>query len=552
VNLISLYQTFSRKERRLFTGAVFIFVVSASLLGISSFYTGTIPEPVEGGSYIEAVVGQPAIVNPLLASENSVDRDLIELLFSDMFDLAESYKESDDHKTWNVKLRENLRWSDGKPITSDDVVFTLGAIQNANLRSPLFSSWQGVIIERLSDQEVRITLRSPYVFFADNLRRLKIVPKHIFSVIPYENLRLSDYNLEPVGSGPYKFSGYAKRKNGFIDEYRLIENPHHVPEPPLIKSITFKFFETKANALDAFINRSVQGLGNLTDNDLKKIKVSHKLFSIRTSQYYAIFLNPTINSILKDESIRLALSYATDKNKLISRVFNNQAIAVDGPLLPFIKGYAPSQTEINFDPVQAREILEKAGWLTPGDTSDGIRFKKSANTATRLTFDLIVPRLPFLIQTANIIKEDWASIGVEIEIIILDPKEIARDVIRTRNYEMILFGNILNNNPDTFSFWHSSQRFYPGLNLSLYENRKVDALLESVRQEFDPEKQGELLLTLQETIRKDQPAVFLFSPFYLYAGPKDLGGPPEETLVIPSDRFKNAGEWYLRTARIFK
>ena len=117
---------------------------------------------------------------------------------------------------------------------------------------------------------------------------------------------------------------------------------------------------------------------------------------------------------------------------------------------------------------------------------------------------------------------------------------------------MILFGNILRGNPDTFSFWRSSERFYPGLNLSVYNNKKVDDILESIRKELDAESRKKKLSQLQEIFYSDNPAIFLFSPNYIYAVPKNLGGFKMKILVLSSDRFKKVNEWYLKTARVLK
>ena len=117
---------------------------------------------------------------------------------------------------------------------------------------------------------------------------------------------------------------------------------------------------------------------------------------------------------------------------------------------------------------------------------------------------------------------------------------------------MILFGNILKQNPDLFSFWHSSERFYPGLNLSLYENKKVDALLEQVRKESDSVKRATALSQIQRMISEDMPAIFLYSPKYLYAAPSHFGGFDEPMISVPSDRFRNVNKWYLETTRVFQ
>ena len=126
------------------------------------------------------------------------------------------------------------------------------------------------------------------------------------------------------------------------------------------------------------------------------------------------------------------------------------------------------------------------------------------------------------------------------------------EVIKTRNYQAVVFGNILRGNSDVFSFWHSSERFYPGLNLAIYSNKKVDNLLESIRKDFNLESRKTNLSKLQQLIYEDKPAIFLFSPNYIYAAPKNLGGLELKLAITPSDRFEKVNEWYLRTARMFK
>jgi len=156
-------------------------------------------------------------------------------------------------------------------------------------------------------------------------------------------------------------------------------------------------------------------------------------------------------------------------------------------------------------------------------------------------------------QTAELLKEDWAKIGAETEIKIFPLDEINQEIIKTRNYEIILFGNNLGRSPDLFSFWHSSEKFYPGLNLSLYEDKDVDALIESIRKDLNEQRRNQKLKEAQLRIIKDQPAIFLYSPDYFYVSQNRLGGFGENNFIaIPSDRFKNVEKWYIKTARVFK
>ena len=547
MNWHAFLKTFSKNERLALTGAIVVFAVSTTPWGITAFYNPTAPAPIEGGTYVEAIVGQPTTVNPLLIGENDADRDLVRLLFSSLEDLAESIEESSDHKTWLVTIKENLKWSAGEDIDSNDIIFTIETIQNPDSRSGLYSSWRGVIVEKITSREARFTLRSPSAFFGDNIRALQIAPRHIFVNIPVPNLRLSGYNLEPVGNGPYRFAGFDKTKNGFIESYRLETNPYYTRTKPLIKNFSIRFFTDIEKALQAFDRREVDGIGKVFSEDLEKIKIGYQLIELPASQYYAIFLNPSINAALKDINIRKALSLAVDRAQIIQSTLGEKGVPMDGPIPPFLNGYVPTEVEI-FSIKEATKVLEAADWKL---NENGLREKKNKNTAITLELSLIVPQTPFLSKVAEIIKEDWGKIGVKINLVLLNPKEVISDALRTRNYDMVLLGNALNN-VDVFSFWHSSQRFSPGLNLALYENKKVDELLEKIRQEFDSGVRVELLAEMQNIIREDRPAIFLFSPTYLYAAIKSLGGFEPVILSTPSERFANINEWYVKTARVFK
>ncbi len=552
VNFINqIFNSFTKTERQIFWGSLLIFLASGILWAILIFQTATIEVPVESQIYREGVIGQPIAINPVIAGTNDVDRDLIELLFSGLIDLSESYKVSPDGQTWNVTLKSNLRWSDGKPITSDDILFTIDAIQNPNSRSPLFLTWQGIVVNRISEREVEFALRTPYAFFLDNLKGFRIIPRHIFGAIPVENFRLSEFNLEPVGSGPYRFISSEKRKDGFITGYKLATNEHFSLEKPFIKEFEVKFYPSTAEAIDAFNQKRIDGLGGISPKNLGNLKLSHQILEIRMPQYYAIFFNKSAAPNLEDPDLIRALSLATDKKRIIDEVFLGRASIVNQPILPVMDGYdisASPMTEFSIE--EAVSLLEDDQWEL--NEENNIRTKKVSGQEKLLEFSIVVPQISFLTETIEIIKADWAKAGISLKPIFLNPADVTNEVIKTRNYQMIIFGNILRSNPDIFSFWHSSERFYPGLNLALYNNKKVDSLLESTRKNFDPESRGKELSELQNLISKDMPAIFLYSPTYLYVGPKNLGGFEERVINTPADRFKNVHRWYLKTTRIFK
>lgn len=548
---IRLIKGLSWFERWIFIIAALAFILSFIFIGGNFLYKNTELKPVFGGEYTEGIIGQPVFVNPVLANSET-DLDLIEMIFSDLSDLADSFKKDEGAQIWNVRLKENLFWDDGETITSDDIIFTIESIQNPNSNSQLLSLWQGVIAERVSEMEVKLILPESYVFFETTLKEFKIIPKHIFEPIPPANFRLSDYSLEPVGNGPFKFESFQKSRSGFVSEYSLVRNELYFRQKPYIKKITFKFYKNQDELIKDFNLGIIDGFGGLDSKSLSLININHQLFEIRLPRYYAIFFNSYNQDILKEKNIRLALNYATDRSELIEKVFDGRALSVEGPLVLGMKGYVFEESGWeDFSIEKANQILEGDGWEI---NQEGVREKIIGEEKRQLEFNLTVPNISFLVEAANLIGEDWAKAGIVLKITIRSPQEISEEAIKTRNYEMIFFGNVFRNidTPDLSSFWHSSERFYPGLNLSLYENKTADGLIQSIRKNLDDLKRQNDISSLQFLLIQDRPAIFLFSPHYLYIVKNKLNGFDEEFISSVSDRFENIENWYIKTARTFK
>lgn len=527
-----------------------VFAVASIAFSLVWYYQNTDAQPVEGGNYVEGVIGQPVAINPLISGDNEADRDLITLLFASLYDISEKREADTDQKNWTVTLRPDLKWSDGAPLTSDDVIFTINMVQDPEARSPLFATWQGVTIERVSELELHLSLKNTYAFFLENMKNLRIAPKHIYDGIPPQNFRLSEYGLKPIGSGPYKFVNYEKRPDGFIEQYNLIANKNYSLTKPFIKNFTVKFFPNKEDALKAFNIKGIDGIGGLEIDDLNGIKIGHSVFSPSRSRYYAVFLNPNTGLSLKEKDVRNALSLATDNQSLVSEVLGGYGTVAYGPIPSSVSGYDASvYSSQEFSIEKANQALEKAGWKL---NDKGIREKLIQKSKVILEFDLVLPEARFLVETANALKESWAKIGVKINPAVLKSADIINGIIKPRNYQMILFGNTLNKTPDIFSFWHSSQRFDPGLNLSLLNDKAVDTLLENTRQALDESIRNQNMSKIQKTIYEAKAAVFLYSPDYIYAVSKKLGGFAEDPIAYSSNRFDNVAAWYLKTARVFK
>ncbi|MEK7634588.1 MAG: peptide ABC transporter substrate-binding protein [Patescibacteria group bacterium] len=554
---IKLFKSFSGKEYIIFFAAFLVFFVSASLWVVEFINQKTTLAAIAGGNYIEGLAGQPSFINPILAV-NDIDRDLSELIFSDLADLAESYKPDKDGKIWRYRLKDGVKWHNGKEITSDDIIFTIETVQNQDVRSSLFQNWQGVAVERISEREIELKLPTPYVFFKSALESLRPIPKHIFSDIPASNLRLSNYNLEPIGSGPYKFLNLKKRNDGYIISYNLEINDDYFADKPYIKKISFAFYNNEADIIDAFNSGEIHGFGLLNYENLSKVIFPHQVIPLKMLKYYAIFLNNYSHLSLKEKNVRLALNLAINKQAIIEKVFDGQADIANSPLVDGIKGFDNSLAggiiNLPIGGEKANQILDNSGWLI---NKENIREKKIGKDLIKLEFILTVPDAQPLIETAKLIKNDWEKIGVKADISIVSLSEINSQLIKSRDYQMLLFGNILGEAPDLYSFWHSSEKFYPGLNLALYENKTADRLIESIRNNFDNDKRNRDLSALQSIIIDDQPAIFIYSPKYIYIAKKTLSGfdsigEQEKFISFSSDRFKNVQKWYVKTARMFK
>ena len=521
-----IYNALTGKEQIAIIVALAILVVSGISSTSLAVHDGSALVPVAGGIYREGVVGQPVAINPITSS-NPADLDISSLIYSRLEDIITNHTIEKNGKVHIVKIAEGLTWENGRSLTSDDIVFTIRTIQSPDARSPLFKNWEGVVVDRISELQIEFTLPSPYAFFQENINALPIIPEHIFGTIPPANLKLSDYNLEPIGSGPYKIEKRTKQKNGFIKEIRLTRNEKYHKKPAFIEQISLIFFETEEDAINAFRRRSIDAFGSsaLSKDLLKKTDRRGVTQSIiPMPRYYAIFLNENINPLLESKTVRKALRDSIDKRNLISAIFpQNTAHPAESPL----------------------QITNAPEPLSNEDIEEALK---------GASLNLIVPEVSFLEETAKIIASAWKKVGAEeVNIITLPPEDLLENVIKSNNYEMVLFGNILDFPEDIFPFWHSGERFYPGLNLSLYKDSRADTLMEQARQTGDRAERLLLIEELDETIQSDVPAVFLYSLPYVYIHRDILKGLNTETPIsTPADRFRNISEWHTKTARVLE
>lgn len=584
----------SKKERIIIQICAIVLVLNILFLGFLFFKKHISTTPLSGGTYIEGLVGSPKYINPLYSSNRDVDADISSLLFSSLFkydekgnlvgDAVESWKISDDGREYSIFLKNNILWHNGEKMTADDVVFMVQAIKNPKYRSPLHGSFASLEIEKVSEYEVKFKLSQPYAPFL-GLLTFGILPKNIWEAVVPESATLAELNLKPIGSGPYKFKSLTKNKNGEIKEYVLEVNSNYYRQKPYISEISFRFYPDSATAIKALNDNSIDGISYLPFSVRKDLfaKSSLGFHYLNQPQLTAIFFNPKNNEFLADQDVRRALNLAIDREVMIRDIFNNQAREVRGPILSDNFAFNDKLEPVKYSPEEASKILANAGFVKISLTDDDLKnperevegikvsefLDKASATNIEPLGDWLVkkatrknPENKFLIISltypdsadnalvAGKVMESWQALGVKTALTPLSSSQIASEVALEKNFESLLFGENVGPDPDVYAFWHSSQ-ISDGLNIASFSNAEVDKLLEEARTINHEADRIEKYQRFQELVTKEQGAIFLLSPNYLYLQVKKLRGFSGNAIIEPSDRFSSVANWYLRVKRDF-
>jgi len=561
---VCLPKVLNYREKWIAKGLLVIIVISILAFSFNIYTHKTEVLPKVGGTYQEGILGQPRYINPVLSLTNDSDRDISCLVYSSLFkyndkselipDIVEDYQIKEDGLIYEISLKENVFWHDGEQLTADDIIFTIKTIQDPEYQSPLKNNWQGVKAEKIDQYHIVFRLNNIYAPFLHNLT-IGILPKHRWAGISPQDFPLAVYNLEPIGSGPYQFVESGKDENGKIEWIELKRNENFYlgqGEAPFIKKIILRFYSSQDDLINAYAQRDIDGLNFISaTNQLELEKINNfSLYEISMPEYYALFFNQEKNELLSDKNIRLALAYAIDKDKIIEEIINYKGNLIDSPFLPGWPAYTENITKYNFDLEKSKEILEEDGWQD--QNNNGILEKEIDGETKELEIEILTTNWATLKETANLIKEQWEKIGARVNLKIEEIAHIQTEFIQPREYQVLLFGEVLSAEPDPFAFWHSSQSAEHGLNLSLYKNNEADKLLEEARQITNLEERFKKYTEFQKILTEDIPAIFLYSPTYLYPVYKKVQGISLEKISHPCYRFSQIENWYIKTSRVFK
>ncbi len=535
----------------------------ALLAGANAAVSVTVPS--QGGSLVEGQIGPARFINPLIPMSQA-DSDITALVYSGLTraqadgsivpDLASHFEISEDGTSYTFTLRDGALFHDGTPVTSADILFTVQRAQNPDIKSHLRADWEGVSVSTPDERTVIFKLPRAYAPFLQNTT-VGILPQHLWSEVTAEEFPFSPLNTNPIGSGPYKVAKVETTSTGSITRYDLVPFKDFALGTPYLRRISFVFFPNEEALLRAFNKGDVDSMAGISPATLGSIERKDiTVHTVPLPRIFGIFFNQGRNAVLADVSVRRALDQAVVKDRVVQLVLRGYGVAIDSPVPPHVLSIESHQESAALSAAttaftdeslaEARATLEKGGWKFDEATAAWSNSKKQ-----ELGFTLATSDAPELVETANAVAAAWTALGVKVNVQIFPTSELGTSVIRPREYDALLFGEVVGRELDLFAFWHSSQRNDPGLNLALYTNSRTDTLLSQARATTQIEDRKKLYAEFGELVKADVPAVFLYSPKFIYAVPKSLQGVELGSLTGPSERFHSAYRWYSDTEKVW-
>lgn len=550
---ISPTESLGRHMRWLVLIALVAIAILVAMLSLVTYTIPTVLVPDQGGVFREGVAGSPQYLHPVWCQNSSgVDSDLCRLVYRGLMrlgeggrvvpDLAESWSVADG-RIYQFRLKPDLFWHDGQPLTADDVVFSYQVLQDPSLVEipGLPALWRSVTVEKLDERTVQITLPQPFAPFID-LTTVGLLPQHIYRDTPATTLVTQPLTATQIGAGPMQVVEIAP------DHIRLEPSPLTTTASPYIPALEFHFFPDYGNVIAAFDAQQIDGISTLLPNDVRVAaeRDDIQLFSSVESSYESVLLNVGSPNapFFQDRAVRQALLYALNREQLISDVLLGQAIVAQGLIPPGHWAYEPSVRQYDYDQAAAAALLDEAGWR---DTDgDGVRDKEGE----ALAFVLLVKDDLRHQQIGAQLAADWAKIGVRAEVRAVPFNSLVSDFLAPRAFEAALTDWNQVGDPDPFAQWHSSQVEGNGQNYTGWQNAEADLLIESARQSTDEAERRAAYAQFQAIFAEELPALPLFHPLYHYGVSTRVHDVQVGALNTPAERFTSFPAWYINSRRV--
>lgn len=555
-------RSFTMAEKTVFYFFAAVFILSGFTLIWKVSDTFMVEVPIQGGTLVEGVVGNPRFINPVLALSEA-DKNLSSIVYSGLVrltpeglaenDLAKGINISENRLTYTAVIKESARFHDGTPVTADDVIFTIQKIVDPSIKSPKRGNWDSVTIEKVDERIVSFKLKKAYSPFIYNLTT-GILPKHIWKNVSDDEFSFSQFNTLPVGSGPYQVERVERNPGGIPDYYRLTPFKDASGREPFIRNMVFRFYPSETALIEAYNDREIDAIGGvspekITELDTEGVQIIHSPLP----RIFAVFFNQSHSKALLNKEVRQALDLTAPKERIVETILKGYGTAIDGPMPAGIYSWSSGKkSDEAFEErlEQAKEILAKAGWKMNEQT--GVLEKKSGSATIPLSFTISTGDAQELKQVAEELVATWQKLGAQVLVSVSETGDLNQNVIRPRQFDALLFGEVVGRDADLYPFWHSSQRNDPGLNIALYANNRADRFLEEARGGSDEEAIEKNYRSFQNELASDVPAVFLYTPSFLYLVPEKVKAVALGPLSVSQDRFLGIRDWYVETNKVWK
>lgn len=500
--------------------------------------------PESGGTLVDAMSAEPSGLIAMLAGESAAS-SVAANIFNSLLkydknleltgELAESWQISDDQKTITFKLKPHLKWADGAPLTSADVLFTWKVITDDNTRTPYGADYKLVKHAEAPDPLTFIvTYEQPYAPALDSWAGMQILPEHL---LKGQDINTTAFARKPVGSHYYQLGDW---KHG--ERISLIRNPNATQGQPRIDRLVSRFIPDPAAQFLELMADNID-LMNLNTIQYARILPARKELSSRVALYKELGNSYTyLGFNLKrkpfdDKRVRQAINYAIDKQELIDGVLLGLGEPVASPYKPGTRWSNPRLRPYPHDIEKAKQLLKQAGF----EDSDGDGILDKDGQPFR--FEILTNQNPDRVKSATFIQRQLKQLGIDASIRQLEWASFIGRYIKTGDFQAVVLGWSLGVEPDQFNIWHSSLQAPGQFNFIGYNNPKVDRLLERGRLELDPDKRMKIYHEFAEVLLEDSPIVYLFAGYGLPAIHKRVRG--IDNPAPPAGIGHNSYEWYI-------
>jgi peptide/nickel transport system substrate-binding protein len=498
--------------------------------------------PAYGDLLIQGSIGDASNLIPMLASD-SASHDISGLIFNGLLkynkdlnlvgDLADSWEVSQDGLTITFHLHPGVKWQDGREFSAEDVFFGFQTIINPNTRTAYAGDYHEVKEAKVIDRYTfRVTYKRPFAPGLASWGSLTVLPKHL---LEGQDINTTPFSRKPVGTGPFLFKEW---RTG--EKIVLQENPLYFRGRPYVDGFITRivpdpatmFLELESGGLDFM---GLTPLQYKRQTDTRRMRRDFRKYRYLAFAYTYMGYNLG-DWKFQDQRVRQAITYAIDKEEIIEGVLLGLGITATGPYKPDTPWYNPNVKKYPFDVEKAKKLLREAGWKQPNAEAILVKDGKPFEF-TILTNQGNETRA----KTAEIIQRRLKMVGIKVKIRTVEWAAFINDFIDKKNFEAVILGWTLGQDPDIYDIWHSSKVGPKELNFISFKNKEVDSLLEKGRYTFDPKVRKACYDRIQEILAEEQPYTFLYVPYALpIISSRFRGIEP-----APAGITYNLEEWYV-------